>query len=450
MLKILKLTFLILGIFVATGFAQGSFGEESLNDPAKAIQFPVEKFVLDNGLTILVHEDHSLPIVTYHQWFRVGSRDEKPGRTGLAHFFEHLMFKGTQKFPGKDFDRMIQANGGMNNAFTSRDYTGYYINMPSSKLELAMDIESDRMRNLLFDPKEIQSEREVVKEERRYRVENSPYGMLDEATYKTVFKVHPYRWPVIGSMADLNAATLEDLKEFYRVYYAPNNAVVVIAGDVDAAHVKKLADKYYAKIPSQELPEKKFPEEPLQTGQRTTNLVRDLQSPVFSIAYQAVKAGTPEAYALDLIANILGDGPSSRLYRRLVYKEQLATGVSSWSYTPANKGVFEVTATMKSGADMEKAISSAYSELYKMRTTEVSEEELQKAKNQVVFSYVNGLKTASGKASALALNEILFGDYRELFKDIKKYMEVTPQDLKRVAGEYLKPEQRNVIRIRPR
>jgi zinc protease len=359
------------------------------------------------------------------------------------------MFKGTEKFKGKDFDRMVQANGGDNNAFTSRDYTGYYMNLPSNKLELVIDIESDRMRNLLFDEKEIASEREVVKEERRYRVENSPYGILDEATYTTVFKVHPYRWPVVGYMKDLNAASMDDLKEFYRIFYAPNNAVVVIAGDVSASQVKKLVTKYFGKIQAQPLPDKNFAEEPPQKGERNVNLTRDLQSPIFGVAYQAPKAGDADAYAMDLISNILSYGPSSRLYRRLVYREQVATDVSAWSYTPANKGIFEVTATIKNGASMDKAITSVFAEMFKLRQAKVSEEELQKAKNQVIFGYISGLKTVAGKASALALNEILFGDYTMLFSDVKKYMDVTPEQIQKVAEDYFGPAQRSLIKIQP-
>lgn len=215
---------------------------------ADQIRFPVEKYQLSNGLTVLLHEDHSAPIISIHQWFRVGSANEHPGRTGIAHFFEHLMFKGTPKYPNRELDRQIQANGGTNNAFTTRDYTGYYENMPSGKLELILDIESDRMRNLGFDEKEIKNEREVVKEERRYRVENNVYGYLHENVFETVFRVHPYRWPVIGYMRDLNATSIDDLKEFYRVFYAPNNAVLVITGDFKSSQAKSLIEKYYAKI----------------------------------------------------------------------------------------------------------------------------------------------------------------------------------------------------------
>lgn len=413
------------------------------------IQFPVEKFVLDNGLTVLVHEDHTLPILSFHQWFRVGSKDEKPGRTGLAHFFEHLMFKGTTKYDGDEFDRMIQANGGTNNAFTSHDYTGYYVNLPNDKLELAIDIESDRMRNLVFEQKEIDSEREVVKEERRFRVDNSIMGFLGEQIFSTAFKVHPYKWPVIGYMKDLNAATMDDMKEFYRVHYAPNNAVVVIAGAVKTATAKKLVEKYYGAIPSQRLPAKDYAQEPKQSSPRTVNLTRQVQAPLFAVVYPAPKAGEADAYTMDLLSNILSEGQSSRLYNRLVYRSELMSSISSSNYTPQDPGLFRVVGFMKPGADMEKALSAVYGELYKMRTQLVSDDELEKAKNQVMFDYVNGLKTVAGKAQALAANEVIFGDYSQLFKDLKKYQSVTKEDIKSAASRYLMPEQRSVLRVRP-
>ncbi len=413
------------------------------------IRFPVEKYVLDNGLTVLIHEDHSLPILSFHQWFRVGSKDEQPGRTGLAHFFEHLMFKGTTKYDGDEFDRMIQANGGSNNAFTSKDYTGYYVNLPSDKLELAIDIESDRMRNLVFDQKEIDSEREVVKEERRFRVDNSIMGFLNEQIFATVFKVHPYKWPVIGYMKDLNAASMDDMKEFYRVHYAPNNAVVVIAGAVSASKAKKLVDKYYGNIPSQRLPERKFAQEPKQSGGRIVNLTRSVQAPMFAVLYPAPKAGEADAFTLDLLSNIMSNGNSSRLYNRLVYRSELLDSISTSNYTPQEPGLFQIIGTMKPGADMEKALNAVYGELYRMRTALVSDLELEKAKNQVMFDYVSGLKTIAGKAQALAANEIIFGDYSQMFKDLARYQSVTKEDIKSAASRYLMPEQRSLVRVRP-
>ncbi|MCB0385557.1 MAG: insulinase family protein, partial [Bdellovibrionales bacterium] len=376
--------------------------------------------------------------------------NERPGRTGMAHFFEHLMFKGTPKFPNRELDRQIQANGRTNNAFTTRDYTGYYENMPSGKLEIILDIESDRMRNLIFDETEIKNEREVVKEERRYRVENNVYGYLHENVFETVFRVHPYRWPVIGYMRDLNATSVEDLKEFYRVYYAPNNAVLVISGDFKSGQAKSLIEKYYAKIPSQPIPELKFDPEPEQKAQRNSQIVKDVQNPTFSIAYQAPPAGQDEAYAFDLLANILANGSSSRLHKRLVYKQQIANSVSAWAYTPLRAGIFQVICSVKPGADMEKAIGTVYTELWKFRNELVQPDELQKAKTQVMMDYVDSLKTVSGKARAIALNEVLFNDYSIMFKDLDRYNAVTAEQIKEVADKYLKPHQRSIIRVKPK
>ena len=419
-------------------------------DYAQQIRFPVTKWTLDNGLEILVHEDYSTPLVSFHQWYRVGSRNEQPGMTGIAHFFEHLMFKGTKKFTSEDFEHLIQSNGGTNNAFTSYDYTGYYVDLPASKIDVIFKMESDRMTNLIFDPTSIQSEREVVKEERRYRLDNNVSGYMNEATFASVFKVHPYRWPIIGSMKDLNAITLEQFKDFYRTYYSPNNSILVIAGAVSAKKVKALAEKYYASIPAQKIPNAKIPVEPEQKGQRSVTLRKDVQNPYFTMAYKAVEAGHKDQYAFDLLSNILSEGPSSRLYKRLVYKEQLVSSIYSYAYTPKNPGLFRVVGSVKPDASLRKAIKSINSELYKIRTKKVSAKELQKAKNQVVKSYVDALKTVSGKARAIATNQILFGNYEVMFEDIDKYLAVTEDDILRVAKKYLQPRKRSLIRVLPK
>ncbi len=419
-------------------------------DIGSLIKFKVEKFQLENGLTVLIHEDHSVPILSFHQWFRVGSKDENPGRTGLAHFFEHLMFKGTKKYDSDAFDKVINSNGGVNNAFTSLDYTGYYENLPSDKLELAIDIESDRMRNLIFNQKAIDSEREVVKEERRWRVDNSVMGFLSQKVFSTVFKVHPYRWPIIGYMRDLNAATMDDMKDFYKVHYAPNNAVVVIAGAIDTKEARQLVYKYYGGLEAQELPKKEYRPEPEQKAARVLNLTKEIQTPIFTVVYKAPKAGDKDAYTLDLASNILSNGNSSRLYQRLVYRSQLTNSISSYNYTPHHPGIFRVTGTMKPGKDMETALTAVYGELYKLRKTLVSEKELEKAKSQVMFGYVESLKTVSGKARAMAVNEILFGDYSHLFRELDMYQSVTREDIKDAATRYLMPHQRSTIRVRPK
>jgi len=417
------------------------FGSSAL--ASVKLDLKVEKYKLKNGLTVLLHQDLTVPVVSFHQWYRVGSRNEKKGRTGLAHFFEHLMFKGTTKYSGADFERLVKLNGGSNNAFTSFDYTGYYVNLPSGQIEKILDMESDRMQNLLFDPKTIKSEREVVKEERRYRVENSVQGYMREALFSTLFKVHPYTWPVIGSMVDLNAATIADLKEFYKIYYAPNNSVLVLAGNFNIPNVKKLIKKYYGGIPAQKLPEVNLPQEPDQLAVRTKKLKKDVQNPSFYVAYKTAAAGTADSYVLDIMSSILGGGETSRLYQRLVYKGQIATQTFSYSYTPKDPGVFAVFASVKSKKYLKRNKQIVMEEINKLKKKKVTDKELERAKNQFMKSYVDTLQTVSSKAQTLALNEILFGDYTEFLKDLSKYNKVTKEDIIRVANKYFK-KQRSV------
>jgi len=404
------------------------------------LDLKVEKYKLKNGLTVLLHQDLTVPVVSFHQWYRVGSRNEKKGRTGLAHFFEHLMFKGTTKYSGADFERLVKLNGGSNNAFTSFDYTGYYVNLPSGQIEKILDMESDRMQNLLFEQKTIDSEREVVKEERRYRVENSVQGYMREALFSTLYKVHPYHWPVIGYMKDLNAATIPDLKEFYKTYYSPNNSVLVLAGNFNIPNVKKLIEKYYGPVPAQKLPEVNLPKEPGQLATRTKKLKKDVQNPSFYVAYKTTAAGEADSYVLDIISSILGGGETSRLYQRLVYKGQIATQAFSYSYTPKDPGLFAVFSSVKSKKYLKRNKQIVLEELKKLKTKKVTDKELERAKNQFMKSYVDTLQTVSSKARTIALNEILFGDYTEFLRDLDKYNKVSKDDIMRVAKKYFKPE----------
>lgn len=424
-------------------------GEPSKTAIDSAIQLKVEKFQLPNGLTVLILEDHTAPFFSYQQWFKVGSKHETPGLTGLAHFFEHLMFKGTNKYPGDTFDRQIRAGGGMSNAFTTRDFTGYYINLPSDKLALAIDIESDRMRNLLFDQKQIDAEREVVKEERRFRVDNDVNGTLDEKIWRTVFKVHPYHWPVIGSMVDLNRATINDMKEFYRIHYAPNNAVVVLVGDVDAKAAKKMITKAYEGIPSQPMPKYTQVNEPSQNSERRAVVNKEVQNTTAAMAFRTVSSGDNDMYALDLASSILGGGNSSRLYRRLVYNDQTVSGVSVSSYTPQDPGMFRVTVSIKPGVNTESVLQAVGSEVFKLRNKLVTDAELEKAKNWVMKDYVESLKTIAGKANALAIHEVYGGDYKAMFRDLEKYVSVTKEDIQRVANKYLQQQGRSIVIVQP-
>jgi zinc protease len=419
-------------------------------DLSAQIRFAVEKLKMPNGLTVLIHEDHSAPIVSYQTWFRVGSKNEEPGYTGIAHLFEHMMFKGAKRYSGEKLEVILQANGAVNNAFTTHDYTGYYENLPSSKLELVMDIESDRMENLQITPENLKSEREVVKEERRFRVDNNPFGTLSESVFGTAYKVHPYHWPVIGYMNDLDNITLEKAVEFYHTYYAPNNAVVVIAGDVDPTDCKRLLNKYYGGIKAQSIPVKTRPNEPQQMGTRSVEVERDVQTHQFAVAYRTPAAGVEDSYALDLLANIMGTGHSSRLYNRVVYQDQLASSVSTNNITLQDSGLFEIVVQMKPGASYYKAQRAIYAEMWRPRSLKISDLELQKVKNQVMKGYVDGLKTVHGRAEALALNEVLFGDYERLFKDLDMYQQVTSEQVKKAAEKYLTAEKSTFALLKPK
>lgn len=414
------------------------------------LDFPVEKYTLKNGLTVLLHEDHSVPMISYHTWYRVGSRDEYPGVTGAAHMLEHMMFKGAKKYSGKDFDKILHENGIMNNAFTNYDYTGYYENLPSSKLELIMDVEVDRMRTLSIFPEDLKSELQVVGEERRWRIDNNPPGLLRELMMTTLFQVSNYRWPVIGYMEDIQAYTSEKLKAFYDKYYVPNNAVLVIAGDFKTSDVKKMIDKYYGALEAKPLEARTYVKEPLPVKPQRKEQLWDVQNSSFLLAYPTVPAGHPDSFALDLAASFVGSGTSSRLHKKLVYQMQSATSASTYSMTNASEGAFMAIVSMKPGFGTKSAEKQVADEIAKLRTTLVSETELQKAKNIVMKGYVDGLTTIDGKAEALALNEIFFGDYRKLFSDLEKYNAVTAKDIQNVAKKYFKPQVQITTILQPK
>ena len=457
--SVVGIIFLCLPFFLnAQGSEQNSSENLSENLSMKvkpiSLKLDVEKYQLENGLTVLLYVDRTVPIVSYQTWFRVGSKDEKPGTTGLAHFLEHLMFKGAKRYTGKQFDRILQANGITNNAFTSHDYTGYYENLPSSSLEIVMDMESDRMENLALREQDFLSEKEVVREERRMSIDDNPTGKIREVTYRTVFRVNPYRWPIIGFMRDLSAITIKDLRAFWEKFYSPNNAILVIAGDINKKQVKKLVKKYYGSISSSLPPKRMYSPEPEQRGQRSVILRRNIKRPYFSVAYKIPGASNEDVYALDLLSNILGSGHSSRLYKRLVYKAQTASQIHVYSYTPKEAGLFGIYGAIPAGDDytgkLERTIRGVYSEIWRVRNKLVTDEELYKAKNQVMTSYVNSLTTVSGKANILALNEALFGSYEIFLKDLERYNAVTVEDVKRVAMEYLAPSKRSVVRLFPK
>lgn len=421
------------------------------------LRFDVEKYNLENGLTVLLHQDRSIPLISYHTWFKVGSKDEEPGYTGIAHLFEHMMFKGTEKYSNKDYERILRQNGASNNAFTSRDYTGYYVNAPSSKLEQIMDLESDRIVHLKLNEENLKSEREVVKEERRFRVENRIMGLLMEKISSVVYKVHSYRWPVIGYMKDLNNITVKKAQEFYKTFYAPNNAVLVIAGDFDKSKVKDLVQKYYGHMKPQEIKRPKITQEPAQKRTRTETFYRDIQNDYLSISYVVPKAGSLEIFPIEIAANILGSGTSSRLHQALVYDMQIATSVFSYVMNHQDSSVFQIIVSLKpeknkakAQENLNKAKKTVLDTIANLKVKEVSSDEIAKAQNKIAKSFVDALKTIDGKAYSLAANEIVVGSYEKLFTDLENYMSVRPADIQTSVQTYLKPSQASIVIARPK
>jgi zinc protease len=425
-----------------------STSQASTLDVSK-LRFPVTKTVLTNGLTVLMHVDHSVPTISYQTWFRVGSKYEDPGFTGIAHLFEHMMFKGAKRYTGKEFDQLLQANGITNNAFTTYDYTGYYEDLPSSKLQMVIDIESDRMVNLALTPENLKSEREVVKEERRWRVDNSVTGSMNEVLWSTAYKVHPYKWPVIGWMTDIDALTLERCRAFYHTYYSPANAVVTIVGDFDPVVAMGLINKYYGDLPKVVVPKRELASEPPQTAPRDASMSKVAQTGYVAMAYHTVKQGESDGYVLDLIANILAEGDSSRLYKKLVYRDQKALGVDASSITPQDPGVFEFSVELKPGVPAKPIIGQIQMELAKLADEKVNPLELEKAKNQTMKHWVDSLKRIHDKAYILILNEIVTGSYTNLFDDLEKYDKVTPEDVQRVARKYFTKNNMTALTLIP-
>ncbi|MCC6276442.1 MAG: insulinase family protein [Oligoflexia bacterium] len=413
------------------------------------LRFPVERKVLSNGLTILVHEDHTVPTVSFHIWYRVGSRDEDRKYTGIAHLFEHMMFKKAKRYPG-NAEKILQANGITNNAFTNYDYTGYFEDLPPQKLELVMDFESDRLENLVIDEETFKSEREVVKEERRFRVDNSVQGVLWENLWSTAFTKHPYSWPVIGWMEDLNRIDVERCRKFFKEHYTATNAVMVVVGDVKASKVFTLADKYFGSLPKVDHKRDEFKPEPPQQSEKIKTVKLESKADQVVVAYRIGKQGEPSSFNLDVLSNILSEGDSSRLFKRLVYHDQSAVRVSGGSITPMDPGLFAVFVELKPGVKAESVLPVITSEIEKAALEEVKKEEVEKARNQLVKSWVSSIKTAHGKARGLALNEVVTGSYETLFDDLKKYQEVNPKSILKSAQQFLKKDNRTVIIVKPK
>lgn len=404
----------------------------------------IKSFTLDNGMKIMVLEDASIPNANMYLFWKVGSRNEVPGITGISHFFEHMMFNGSKKYGPKMFDRTMEAAGGANNAYTTEDMTVYTDWFPANALETMFDLEADRIANLDINQAMVDSERGVVQSERSTGLENSNWNALEGEIKGVAFLAHPYSWSVIGHESDIAAWSLEDLVQYHKTYYAPNNAVVVIAGDVKLAQVKALAEKYFAPIPAQTPPKAIRTVEPEQKGERRTFVQKaSVSTPNVMLAYHIPAATHADFYALDLLSSILSQGNSSRLYQSLVDK-QVALEAQTYMPMSVDPNLFYVMGVATPEVKASTLEHALIEQIDAIATTGVTQQELDKVKNIKLMDFYRSMETINGKANTIGTYEMYFGSYDKLFNAPEAYNKVTPADIQRVAQTYLRKSNRTV------
>jgi len=404
----------------------------------------VQSFTLKNGMKILVLENSAIPNANMYLFYKVGSRNEYIGITGISHFFEHMMFNGAKKYGPKQFDRTMEANGGANNAYTSENITAYTDWFPSSALEVIFDLEADRIAYLNFDSSMIESERGVILSERSTGLENNPLEQLWQEFQATAFIAHSYMWPVIGWESDIRSWTKSDLENYFHTYYAPNNCLVVISGDVKFDEVKMLAEKYFEPIQAGPKPGAVHTVEPPQTGERRVFVKREVPSPYLMIAFHVPETGSEDYYALDLLNSILSQGRSSRLYSSIVEEKQLALEVGTYHPEAFDPTLFYFYGVCNDGVEASKLEKAILDEVEKIISEGISENELQKVKNQKLMDFYKTLETINGLSNTIGTYELFFTDYKKLFTAPDDYKKVTVDDIKRVAGKYFTKENRTV------
>lgn len=417
-------------------FSLQTFAQNKVDD--------VKTFTLNNGMKFLVLEDASIPNANMYLFYKVGSRNEHPGITGLSHFFEHMMFNGAKKYGPKMFDKTMEFNGGSNNAYTTQNVTVYSNWFPATALETIFDLEADRIANLSIDPKYVDSEREVVLSERSTGLENSPWRTLGEQVTATAFQEHPYHWSVIGYEEDIKNWTKQDLENYFKTYYAPNNCTVVISGNVKLADVKRLADKYMAPIAAQKPGPLVHLIEPKQTGERRITVQKTVASPYLMVAYHVPESTSKDYYALDILSSVLSSGKTSRLYQTLVNENQVATNIFTDYSESFDPTLFSIYVSLSADKSTEEAEKLIYEELNKIAKEGITADELQKIKNQKLVKFYADIETIDGKSNNLGTYELFFGDYKKLFSAPEEYAKVTIDDIKKVANEYFKKSNRTV------
>jgi zinc protease len=423
--------------------------------PVAKLEIKYSQFTLPNGLNVILHEDHSVPVVTVNMWYQVGSARERPGRTGFAHLFEHLMFMGSGHVKPGEFDQWLEAAGGTNNASTGSDRTNYWINVPSNALELALFLESDRLGYLLdtMTPKTVDAQRDVVKNERRESIENQPYGMADIVIGEMMFpEGHPYHWPVIGYMPDLTAASYEDVVEFFKKYYTPSNGSLVVAGDIDPARTRALVEKWFTDIkPGVPAGPMTIPAAML-TAVQTKTITDRVQLPRLYLAWMTPRHFEPGDAELDMVAYVLAGGKNSRLYKRLVYDMQIAQDVSANQSSASLASTFEIVATPRPGhttAELQKVIDE---ELQQLQTEEPQQRETERALNQIEASFYNRMERVGGfggKADQINSYFTETGDADWFNEDLGRYRALSPSDVRAAAARFLPIGRRVELTVEP-
>ena len=423
----------------------------AVGSPGTAAEPPrVLAVTLDNGLRVLLLEDHRSPIVSLQLWYRVGSRNEARGATGIAHFLEHLMFRGTPTHGPGEYAKIVERNGGQDNAFTSQDVTSYYVDIAADRLDLVLALEADRMQNLTLDPKIVDSEREVVTEERRTRTEDDPGGALGEEVSALAFRAHPYGQPIIGWAVDLKRITREEIRAFYKTYYAPDNALLVVAGDFKTEAVLAKIKQLFGPIPRGPEPPKVLAVEPEQSSERRLLVQRPAELPIVYIGYPVPNQQSPDAAALDLLSVVLSGGRSSRLYRHLVYERQLALEAGGdYSYFSFDPNLFWFYATPLPGQTPETLEKELLGEMEQLKKEPVGDDELKRAKNQIEAGFVFQDDSVHKRATLLARFELI-GGFALKDQYLDKIRAVTTADLQRVAQRYFTADKKNVGILLPK
>jgi len=433
-----KLLIALVALLACSTFLAAAFRKED-----------IKVYKLDNGLKILILEDHNIPQVALYTYFRVGSRNERPGLTGVSHFIEHMMFNGTKKIGPGDFDRKMEFSGGANNAFTGEDMTGYTDWFPPAALEPMMEMEADRIQGLLFEPQVFESERGVIASERRMGVENNNDSILSENVRATAIMAHPYHWDVIGWMSDILNWKRDDVMAYYRTFYSPNNAVLIIVGDFESAKALDLIKKYFAGIPSGPPPPAVTTVEPPQMGPKQVLIRKEAQTPSFDMVFHAPNCQSPDFYPLSILDMVLLNGESSRLYRRLVREEQLALNVFGGIGETIDPLLFEIYVKPRPGVDLNRLEAVIEEELDKIKKEGITEKEYQKAQNMIRSDFYFGLQTNAGKAGRLGRAEVLYGSFEKLFAQMDNYAAVKREQIQEAAKKYLTENNKTVGKLIP-